>query len=251
MKISYHSKTDKGKVRNQNEDSFFSDPSLGLIMVADGMGGYQCGDTASQLVLTSMYTFLKFFSINGQYTETQLFNGINFANKMVYNFKRVNLDIKNMGTTLVGMSLSEDGGKIFNVGDSRCYVFRNQQLKQITKDHSAEDDLPDFMKGLAGGRYSNLVSRAIGTDITVEPDFYEFTAEENDILLFCSDGLYKMLDDSVITKALSDYPSIHYATERLVEKACQAGGKDNVTVTLMQFKEVANKNYIEILPALK
>ncbi|EKD28293.1 MAG: hypothetical protein ACD_79C00352G0005 [uncultured bacterium] len=248
MILSYYSSTDKGKTRDYNEDSFLNDEILSLFMVADGMGGLQAGDIASKFALSCILSYLE---TNSNETNTFSLNtlkkAINCANKTIFNIKKLDSNIKKTGTTLVAYLPSDKQSLALNIGDSRLYRFRNSMLEQITKDHSAEEGLPDFMKGLGGGKFQSIISRALGINPNVEADFYNFDNMAGDIILMCSDGLYSMVSNEEITEILSRECSLKVKGEELVKKANKNGGADNITVTLVSVKSTDNPVLIEYL----
>ncbi|MBN2143668.1 MAG: serine/threonine-protein phosphatase [Candidatus Aureabacteria bacterium] len=247
MKILYYSMSDKGQVREHNEDSYLNNELFSVFMVADGMGGYQCGDVASRIALESVISYLETCcKKDGTFTERAFKYAIEYSNRRVFNYKKKNPQIKEMGTTLVGFVPSENGGVIFNVGDSRLYHYKNNELIQITKDHSAEQEvLPDFMQNMNEGKYSGVITQALGIHEMVKYDTYKIQYAEGDLLLLCTDGLHSMISPDAIRTILDGKEDIQKKTAFLVDAANQAGGKDNITVTLIEILSTADPYTIE------
>jgi serine/threonine protein phosphatase PrpC len=250
MKLIYASLTDQGVTRDHNEDHFINSQTFALNLVADGMGGYECGDIASKLALTSVIDYLKInTNQSGVFTERSLRNAIQYANSALSDFKKKNPEVKKMGTTLVCFAPGSSGGYAFNIGDSRLYRFHHGELKQITKDNSAEQEvLPDFMQNANDGKYSSVLTRALGTDKAVEADSYVFEFSEKDVLLLCSDGLYSMIEDKSITRILKQDTSLTEKCKALIDAANEAGGEDNITATLIYVDSKANPDQLEMTP---
>ncbi len=248
MKVVYCSKTDKGKVREHNEDAFLNDERFSLFMLADGMGGYQLGDMASKLALSVIKSFLEVVvDEKGEFSLEMFKKAISLANKTIYNYKFLNRHIKDTGTTLVCFLPSGDGGVAVNIGDSRLYVYSNGSLSQVTVDHSAENNLPEFMKGLGGGKYSGVISRAIGPTKDVEADEFSFKYQVGDIILLCSDGLYTMVDNQMIEEILSSNKNLSSKCSSLVETANKKGGEDNITVTLVEIISLEDLKVLQMI----
>ncbi len=220
-------KTDKGMVRENNEDFFYADGKL--LVVADGMGGHNAGEVASKLAVNTVISVLD--GIEGDY-EKHIILAIKEANEKVYNMATG--EREGMGTTLdIGIY---ESGKLYlgHVGDSRVYVIRNGQAIKITEDHSYVEML--LKKGeitqeeAKNYPMKNMITRAIGVGKEVEGDFYEFNIEDGDKILFCTDGLTNMLTDGEIAEIILGSDDTASAAEKLLEKANAAGGKDNITV---------------------
>lgn len=244
MKICYYSMTDKGISRDHNEDFFINDPKYSIFMVADGMGGYEAGDLASKMALNSIITYLNQSTDgSGEFSERAFIHGVDYANACVFNHKSSNPDIKNMGTTFVSFNPSNDGAFAFHIGDSRVYQLRNKELKQITKDHSAEQEvLPDFMQNANEGKYSSVLTRALGTNEKVQTEVTPIDLLNSDVYLICSDGLYSMIEDKDMQSILTKQNSIKEKCQELVDKANENGGEDNITVTLVEILSIEDQS---------
>ena len=250
MKAIYYSLTDKGITRDHNEDAFLNNAQYALFMVADGMGGHEWGDVASRILLSSIVADLELSLPDAAIiSETSLRRAVSHGNRTIYNLKQVDEALKTVGTTLVGFIPGFFSGFAFNIGDSRLYRLREGKLEQMTKDHSIENNLPDFMQGIGQGKYSSMLSKAIGAARDEEIDMYEFDLKKDDVILLCTDGLYSMVPEDEIVNILSPSGSLKFKAERLVAEANKRGGEDNITVTLIQCFDMDKRDQFEMIPA--
>ncbi len=245
--------SDVGRRRPHNEDSTLSDIEQGLVILADGMGGYKAGEVASAIAVTASHdqisAGLKIIKAGqtdestGLSAESSLVKeAIINANSNIYNSALADPQCQGMGTTIV-VALFYDGiVTIAHVGDSRLYRKRAHDFEQITKDHSLIQELID--RGLYTSEEAhaktpkNLVTRALGIDADVEVDVMEEPVLAGDIFLLCSDGLNDMVDDEEIHLTLSKYSAnLVQAAEALVNLANAKGGKDNISVILIKALE--------------
>jgi len=237
------SRTDVGAVRSRNEDSVLTEP-LGsadatahgwLAIVADGLGGHRRGDLASQLtVQTTRDTF--YGRSHAQYTPERLRAAVEHANEVVLHTGEQSEATTEMASTITAAVIQGPKLTIAQVGDSRCYLIRNSRLRQITHDHSLVDEL------VRNGEITpeeaqhhpnrNVITRALGTRPTVEVDLFEEDLHDDDVVVLCSDGLYRVVDESEIARALVSEPQL--AAESLVALANQRGAPDNVTVVIVR-----------------
>jgi len=240
--------TDAGRLRGNNEDAVAEDADIGLLVLADGMGGYNAGEIASGIAITTVldvcargWPKLKRGDIDpetGFSVESMLLkNAIETAHATIHQVSQTQPQCAGMGTTIVVALLHDDRLSIGYVGDSRLYRLRAGTLEALTRDHSLLEEL------IARGHYSredavklvrkNIVTRALGVEEQVQVDLIEDTVEVGDVILLCSDGLTDMLDDDTIRMTLQRYAAnLETAAQRLVELANDAGGKDNVSVVL-------------------
>lgn len=240
--------TDPGLVRSNNEDTVAEDADIGLLVLADGMGGYNAGEIASGIAVTTVidavrrqWPTLKHGSVDpdsGYSVEAlTLKSAIETAHATIHQVAQSQPQCAGMGTTIVVAALHDDRIAIAYVGDSRLYRLRHGTLEQITRDHSLLEEM------IARGHYSredaqrlvrkNIVTRALGVENEVQVDVIEDTVEVDDILLLCSDGLNDMVDNATIRLTLQRYAAnLQTAAQRLVELANAAGGKDNISVVL-------------------
>ena len=232
--VSAAAQTDPGLKRQKNEDSYLVLEEHGVFAVADGMGGYAGGEIASR---TAVEVIAKAFQSNTfvgkPHTDvprrgSELVLAIQKANQAIYDKAR-DRDLKGMGTTIVGARFSPNKQRLYvgHVGDSRCYRFRDGQLTQMTTDHTLAAE------GLIGPLSSRL-SRAVGISPTVKVDLLIARPLPLDRYLMCSDGLSKMVSDDQVRDILRGESDVKLAVERLVAKANESGGRDNITVILVQ-----------------
>ena len=245
--------SDVGRKRPHNEDSTVSDQEHGLVILADGMGGYKAGEVASAIavmtILEDVQTGLKKGHSSDDKSDENLSiesnlvkNAINHANSNIYNIAKTDPECQGMGTTIVTGLIFGNRISVGNVGDSRLYRLRKGKFQQITKDHSLIQELVD--RGLYTSEEAqakmpkNLVTRALGLDGVVEVDIIEDQVETGDIFLLCSDGLNDMVNDEEIHLTLSKYSAnLVQAAESLVQLANKNGGKDNISVILVRIVE--------------
>jgi protein phosphatase len=244
--------SDTGRRRPHNEDSTLTDPELGLIVLADGMGGYKAGEVASAIAVTAVHVAVK-TSLeepprpmagrnNGlSWQSRALMQAIIHSNSEIYNAARKDPQCHGMGTTIIAAWFHNNVISIGHVGDSRVYRLRNNLLQQITKDHSLIQELID--RGLYSEEEANrntprnLVTRALGIDPDVKVDVIEETVLPGDIYLLCSDGLNDMVNDEEIHLTLSKYSAnLVQTAEELVRLANSKGGKDNTSVILIRIQ---------------
>lgn len=226
--------TDAGRVRKRNEDAVHTDPALGLVMIADGMGGHSHGEVASSQAIEIISQALS--SANGQATEASIESAIHRANETLFarNSEHGYDEGTGMGTTVVGAVV--DGSEravVFHVGDSRLYLYRDGDLHRVTRDHTLYESWKESGgRGMAPKR--NVLMRAVGVFDRVEVEVQEQSVRPGDALLFCSDGLTRMLPDSAISGALGRFleQGPDAVCEELVRMANERGGKDNISVAL-------------------
>ena len=234
-------KTDVGRKRKVNQDYMFACKSdIGILpnlfMVADGMGGHNAGDVASRCCVETMVEQIE--KSKFQTPISILEEAIKAANRTISEQALLDSNLRGMGTTLVAATIIGTEMYVANIGDSRAYLI-NDKISQITEDHSLVEEMVregEIEKNSARSHPNkNIITRALGTSKTVLADFFEITLKENDIALLCSDGLTNMLDDEVIFDIVSRYVSdIETAAEKLIEKANEFGGLDNIAVVLVK-----------------
>lgn len=243
-------RTDTGQKREHNEDAVGSDNSLGLVVLADGMGGYQAGEVASEMAVNIVLS-----DIQDNYQEamteevddftgmspasTLIENAIVKANSAIHSSAQQKSQYQGMGTTIVVALMHENIVSIGHVGDSRLYRLRDEKLELITEDHSLVREL--VRKGYyteAEAREAtnkNVVTRALGVDSEVEPEVQEDMALLDDLYLLCSDGLNDMIEDREIEDILLRYGAdLEQTADQLIQLANQMGGKDNISAILLR-----------------
>jgi len=250
MKLRYAGTTHVGVRRKHNEDNFVMIPEQRLYVVADGMGGHACGEVASQITVDTMGSFYKESAEDSELTwpckedgsmtpsENKLRAGIKLANLRIFEKALEDPKYKGMGTTVVVTFFHGDQVTMAHVGDSRVYRFRDGLLTQLTEDHSLLNDYKKMAtlteEEERNFPHKNIIVRALGMKETVEVDVLSESPEAGDIYLLCSDGLNGELEDDEITNILAGAENIEEACAQLIEGACEKGGKDNVTVVLVQ-----------------
>jgi len=252
-KIQFVEITDTGKVREHNEDAIGSDVDMGLMVLADGMGGYNAGEVASGLAVQTITELAAEGATrekrNGRDSETGLMrqtivlrDAISRANKIIFQTAQSQTHCEGMGTTLVAALFYDNTVSIAHVGDSRAYRLRNEQFEQLTLDHSLLQELVDrgFYSEEEAQRSTNrnYVTRALGVEPAVEVEVQEFDVLPEDIYLLCSDGLPDMVEDEDIHLTISTFnASLDVVGQQLVDLANDNGGRDNVSVMLTQVLE--------------
>lgn len=238
MKIS--SATSVGKIRAVNEDSFFvseiGNSGATLAVVADGMGGHNAGEVASAETVNTLKDSIVETDIP---TKDLLLQAIDCANNSVYKMSKNTPALHGMGTTVTACVISGDKVTAAQVGDSRLYLIRDNKITQITKDHSLVEMLVESgeitKEDAKHHPQKNVITRAIGTNSSVETDIYEFSLKKEDVLLLCSDGLVNMVEDEKILSIVTDSAEFSTLANVLVKEAELAGGHDNITVVLIKF----------------
>lgn len=234
-------KTDIGKARSMNQDSFFvsenNDNGLNLYILADGMGGYKGGEIASKVAITAVSKYIteKFDSIAKDKNSILdlLEDAIIFANSAIYEESEQDEELQDMGTTLEVLIIYKQKVYIGHVGDSRIYRIRKNNMKKITTDHSYVEKLIQDGEITREESYNhpkkNLLIKALGTDEEVEPDLIYTVLNKNDMIIICSDGLTNMIKEEEILDIVLNNSSEN-VVEVLVDEANEAGGLDNITV---------------------
>lgn len=239
-----------GLVRKNNEDccqgeilEIDENKEIGIFAIADGMGGHNKGEVASQLAVGNI---VKFFherlvdngEIKIEYIEDMIVQAYNIVNSMVYEKSREDSAFDGMGTTLTMAIVYDNHAYIANVGDSRCYIFRNKEtLDKITTDHSIVEE---FVKANIITEEEarvhpdrNKITRAVGTEPVVVVDIFTSTLNEGDMVLLATDGLTGAVDKSEIEAVLREDATIEEISDNLIDLANSASGKDNVTVVIV------------------
>jgi len=247
--------THVGQVRDGNEDNFVSID--GLYFVADGMGGHSAGEVASEIavrILQEVYTDPKVrVSSPGL-----LADAISTANTAIFMEAMHDSSKTGMGTTLTGLAVTNGPDNqivVANVGDSRTYLWRHGELRQITKDHSHVQTLVDrgaISRAEARVHFQrNIVLRAMGIESWVDIDTFPMTVEDGDRFIMCSDGLVDEADDDEIETEIRLSVSVQDLADRLVDLANRNGGRDNITVVVVDFAVVENEEVVASEPELQ
>ncbi|GAA6142217.1 Stp1/IreP family PP2C-type Ser/Thr phosphatase [Hydrogenophaga sp. 5NK40-0174] len=242
MNFEFYSLTDPGLVRDNNEDSVAVDADRQVLVLADGMGGYNAGEVASAMATSFVKNELGQWiaeggkEASGREVKRAMEICVDNANRSIFNAANASSMYAGMGTTLVmGLFI---GQKVLvgHVGDSRCYRLRQGQVQQLTRDHSLLQEQIDA--GLISpeqamfATHKNLVTRALGVEDTVLLEVNEFRVDDGDLYLFCSDGLTDMVSDEQIAFILGGSAPLEDKGVALVDAANEAGGRDNISVIL-------------------
>ena len=250
MNVEFFSATDTGRARSNNEDSVAMDDASALVVLADGMGGYNAGEVASGMatsfIKTELGRWLSEASQNASDTDVRRAMDIcvDNANRAIFNAANSNPQYAGMGTTLVVGVFRDSRLLMGHVGDSRAYRLRGARLTQITHDHSLLQEQID--SGLitpeqaAFSANKNLVTRAVGVEDTVLLETHLHDVLPGDTYLLCSDGLSDMLDDESILQLLMGSAALPEVAAALVDAANDAGGKDNISVVLARVRGPAD-----------
>ena len=235
-------KCNKGVVRKNNEDACFVIPSHDVYIVADGVGGNNSGEVASRTAVSGIAEVINESGLCEYSTPEEIFgfldDTIADVNSRIYHMGIENESNRGMATTLVMAYIRNEEGYIANIGDSRAYLFRQGDLNRITIDHTYVNEL--ISKGVITEeeaehhKQKNVITKALGAEQNVAPDFYKISLAKGDILLLCSDGLYGEVDNGKIVEILSKGISMNDACSELVDEAIKAGGRDNITVVCIK-----------------
>jgi protein phosphatase len=238
--------TDVGRKRAHNEDALLLAPRHGLLVVADGMGGHESGEVASNLCITTLEKFFDSQAADPDLTWPFRFDAAHDleSNRLMVGFRLANKRIRDaggrMGTTCVAVRVVGPRAWFAWVGDSRGYVYRRGALMPVTSDHSllnelltigrlAPADVPHF-------QHKNVITRALGMAADVVVDVRPVGLEPDDVVLVCCDGVTGMLDDERLGALLEDERSLDRACQRIVDASNAAGGLDNITVALARWR---------------
>jgi protein phosphatase len=244
-------RSDVGKVRERNEDSFLINDDLGLYVVADGMGGHIAGDIASRMAVQEIEAFVRARlekpgdKPGDYYTET-LREAFQQANRAIYRFSRRGPFPVILGTTAVATLAVGNKLHVAHVGDSRLYLYRKQHGMRMTKDHSQVQELIDYghltEEEAEHHVLSNVITRSLGGEAHVEVDTSVHDLEPGDVVLLCTDGLRRVLPESEIERIVGDDAiSVEEICRILVERTLEGGAPDNVTVVVVRVRPGATE----------
>ena len=252
-KLTFVGQTDTGRVREHNEDTIASDVDVGLLVLADGMGGYNAGEVASGIAVKTITNLVREGlaredlgtidrSTGLARPSIVLRDAITRANKIIYQTARSQAECEGMGTTVVAALFYDNRVSIAHVGDSRLYRQRGSQIAQVTMDHSLLQELVDrgFYSPEEAQRAANknYVTRALGVEPQVEVEVQEHPVDKGDIFILCSDGLSDMVEDEDIRLTISTFgANLDTVAKQLIQLANENGGRDNVSVVLAQANE--------------
>ena len=252
-KLTFVGQTDTGRVREHNEDTIAADPDVGLLVLADGMGGYNAGEVASGIAVKTITNLVREGLAREDLSSVDrgtglsrpsivLRDAITRANKIIYQTARSQAECEGMGTTVVAALFYDNRISIAHVGDSRLYRQRGSQISQVTMDHSLLQELVDrgFYSPEEAQRAANknYVTRALGVEPQVEVEVQEHPVDKGDIFILCSDGLSDMVEDEDIRLTISTFgANLDTVAKQLIQLANENGGRDNVSVVLAQANE--------------
>ena len=252
-KLTFVGQTDTGRVREHNEDTIASDVDVGLLVLADGMGGYNAGEVASGIAVKTITNLVReglaredLGALDRATGLTRpsivLRDAITRANKIIYQTARSQAECEGMGTTVVAALFYDNKISIAHVGDSRLYRQRGSTISQVTMDHSLLQELVDrgFYSPEEAQRAANknYVTRALGVEPQVEVEVQEHPVDKGDIFILCSDGLSDMVEDEDIRLTISTFgANLDTVAKQLIQLANENGGRDNVSVVLAQAVE--------------
>lgn len=237
-------RSDPGRIRGRNEDAVYANASLGLAILADGMGGYNAGDVASGMAVAMLSDRFASLLEGNRLSElddhpAQLIDAaVSEANVAILSAAQRQPQYAGMGTTLVIAWFLDNRVYLAHLGDSRCYRWRDGALQLMTRDHSLlQEQLDSGMirpEDARHAEYRNLVTRALGIEPVIDVEITEHAARPGDVFLLCSDGLNDMLEDVEIAALLARHGAdLGQAAEMLIEEANDHGGRDNVSVILV------------------
>lgn len=238
-------KTDKGKVRPHNEDNggiFTNGAGNILAIVADGMGGHNAGEVASEIAVEHFKE--RWSAIDNEISPTDAENwfkeNISAVNKRILEHAAKNTKCEGMGTTIVAAICTEQFATVTNIGDSRCYLLNEQGLSQVTEDHSFVNELvktgqisPEDAKHHPR---KNIVLKAVGSDPEIEVDTKTITWEQGDKILLCSDGLSDKVSKEEMIDVLNSSELMHVKAEQLIKYANEYGGEDNISLAIVDYE---------------
>ena len=254
MNVRIGSRTDRGRKRSINEDSLYCNESVRLFVLADGMGGHRTGEVASRMAVETIAEHCKETLPSNNYLASEgykkefsretnkLARSIRVANYKIYETAQKRLECYGMGTTIASVLLTGYVLSVAYVGDSRIYLIRDKTIIQLTADHSLVSE--QLKRGLISekeareSRLRNVITRALGTEKSVEIGLDEQVILDNDYILMCSDGLYDMVKDSEILSVVLGFPKQpQKACDHLIELSNEHGGNDNMSVILLHLSK--------------
>jgi protein phosphatase len=251
LRIEVAGETNVGMKRQHNEDNFSILEESGLYIVADGMGGHASGEVASKMAVDALKDFFistaqdpertwpyKMDRSRG-YEENRLITGIKLANLRIFESAQRDVRQRGMGTTIVVLFAVEDGVYCAHVGDSRGYRIRDGKIEQLTEDHSLLNDYIKMKRltpeEIANFPHKNVIVRALGMKDTVKVDTRFEPSRADDVYVLCSDGLSGPVTDEELLEIVQTAPDLKQAASRLIQRANENGGPDNITVILARW----------------
>ena len=244
--LEYASAVDTGRARTNNEDTVKIDAALGLAVLADGMGGYNAGEVASDMAATTVHAEIATWhqahpdTTDDEAVRAALARSAQAANHAVFEAANHKPEYAGMGTTLVMALFTEQRVWVGHIGDSRAYRLRGGQLEQLSRDHSLlQEQIDAGLLTPEEANYAlhrNLVTRAVGVEPEVVLEVHAHDLHAGDVALLCSDGLSDMLPDVAIAQVMRAHETLAAMAQGLVDAANAAGGRDNIAVVLVRAK---------------
>ncbi len=235
-------KTDKGVMREKNEDSYFVSEDRRFFIIADGVGGCNAGDIASKTAVESSADFLMHNSLDKDASDKEVYGCLSACikkvNHNILDIARSDIEYKGMGTTIIILYTFSDKVFLAHMGDSRAYLLRNKEITQITEDHTIPGEL------LRSGKISfkeaenhpqrNVITKALGMTEEIEADMYKIVLKDKDIMILCTDGLYEEVDENEIIDLFSDKENIQLSCDIIVKLVNSRQSKDNITILALK-----------------
>ncbi|HXI11955.1 MAG TPA: Stp1/IreP family PP2C-type Ser/Thr phosphatase [Thermoanaerobaculia bacterium] len=249
MEVKAFGLTHVGRQRQHNEDSFLVESGEKLFVVADGMGGHAAGEIASRIAVESVAEFIVHtveddgtwphaYDEHFKRSTNRLIAALKMANTRVVEAMKKDLRLRGMGTTIVGCLQDNDTMSVAHVGDSRAYLIRGAQISRITNDHSwvFEQVQAGMLTEAEAEKHPlrNVITRALGGSLSVVPDASEINCQPGDVYLLCSDGLTGMVQDDELLTLVTESLDLDAVGQRLIDRANEQGGIDNITVVLVR-----------------
>jgi serine/threonine protein phosphatase PrpC len=240
--------SDRGRIRERNEDSFLFDEPLGLAIVADGMGGHRAGEVASQMAIELIYQKLQKCSPTERSAHT-LREALTQASSQIYECGRKDVTKRDMGSTVVALWILESRAMVAHVGDSRAYLCRNGEVRPLTHDHTLVQELINAGRitpeEAETHRLRNVLSRAMGVADETEADLLEFEVESGDRIVLCSDGLYGYTTQDALYQLIQTPQDPTEKAGALIRLANECGGGDNITAVIVDISGLPKKKVEE------
>lgn len=237
-------KTDKGFNREKNEDFYYISDDHRFFIIADGVGGCNAGDIASKRAVESAVEYLNYHSKNiienDKNIQHYLSTCIKRVNNIILELAHSNQEFDGMGTTIIILYIISDKVFLAHLGDSRAYLIRKKEMLQITEDHTIPAEL--FRRGnisydeVVNHPQRHVITKALGMNEDIEPDLYQFTLEDQDVIILCTDGLYDEVDKSEIIHMFSEIEDLQVCCENIVKLVNSRESRDNITILALKWR---------------